>query len=944
MAQERVVQGTMLDNEGYPIPGVNILIKGTDKGIVTDLEGKYSFKAPLGSILIFSSIGYSTREVKVTESNSLPLNYDFKAPKLPERKSFEIIISDTGYVEGKGIARLGDNAAPFVLKSGGEPNYMNNRNSSPRIPVAYSIKYINPFWAKIFHGSAGKDGVYFIRDKSVIRNYTINFNSSFTIDEINRLPKLQNQYAQGLSIDGVEQFLGPESGEPFSWGPKISSLEFDGSAYPYDNSGFLVPRGTGNGNPSIAYNPYDFFRKGLTFDNSIKVSQITPASQMQLAFSRRYQQGIIPNSDLFRNNFQLRYLKNEGRVFNYKFLIAYTDGGGRLIGRGANIANIMSSVYRTPPTFDNSNGIPNKSTRNAERYLLRDGRQRNSSPGQTDNPFRLIETMPDTEKFKNFNSNLNLKYDIDRFNFDYTLGVERQNNDVIYGLPLNAAGALWGRSTERSQSANTINSILQPAFQDYFYNGFIKLNAAYHLKIEENTLDRTDHFNTERQDLSVEKYRTTQELKAQGIYKYRRIFQINLSSGSYFSSTAETGKSFLPGGGASFNFSELFYSNILTSGEIHANFVESVREAALIYNNWDFNSTSLPTAHYQSYYESSELFHHKDLELENLTKFETGLSLGFFHNSIKLEVNYFNNLTKNSIVPVLEDEKFKLKNIADIVNKGVEGSIGYSTNGEFLWHTKLHFTLSRPFVKKLHTDQEKIALAGFSNISTSLVEGQPVGIIYGSRYLRNEFGQLIIGEEGFPLVDPLTGPIGNPNPDWIAGVSNDFTYKGFLFSFVVDIRKGGEIWNGTNNVLNYMGMSEETQEQRTIKNHIFEGVKEDGTPNDKAVDFANPGSGIENNRWVRYGFNGVDEEAIEDGSWIRLNEVKLSYSFPKDLIRHLKISDLNVSMFGRNLLLFTHYSGVDPASNMFGYRAGMGLDFFNSPGTRSYGMSLNIKI
>ena len=110
------------------------------------------------------------------------------------------------------------------------------------------------------------------------------------------------------------------------------------------------------------------------------------------------------------------------------------------------------------------------------------------------------------------------------------------------------------------------------------------------------------------------------------------------------------------------------------------------------------------------------------------------------------------------------------------------------------------------------------------------------------------------------------------------------------------------------------------------------------------VDLANPARGLEENYWVRYGLGGVAEQAIQDGSWIRLNEVKMTYRFRKPLHRLLPKAEVHLSLIGKNLLLFTPYSGVDPTATLFGYESGMGLDFFNVPNTRSYGLSLSVKL
>ena len=192
------------------------------------------------------------------------------------------------------------------------------------------------------------------------------------------------------------------------------------------------------------------------------------------------------------------------------------------------------------------------------------------------------------------------------------------------------------------------------------------------------------------------------------------------------------------------------------------------------------------------------------------------------------------------------------------------------------------------------------------------------------------------------MVDPENGIIGNPNPDWTANFDNKIRWRGFTLKFLINIKKGGQIWNGTKNTLDYYGMSKNSGGLRNIYNYVFDGVDINGNENTIAVDFANPANPIEENRWVRYGKHGVAEDAIEDASWIRLSELSLNYDFSNNLIRKLKINKIGITFFAKNLFLFTNYSSIDPDTYLPGTTNGAGLDYFNLPNTRSYGMALKI--
>ena len=207
---------------------------------------------------------------------------------------------------------------------------------------------------------------------------------------------------------------------------------------------------------------------------------------------------------------------------------------------------------------------------------------------------------------------------------------------------------------------------------------------------------------------------------------------------------------------------------------------------------------------------------------------------------------------------------------------------------------------------------------------------------------------MIIGDDGWPLADSNSGILGDPNPDWLLGWKNSFSWKGFSLSGLLDIRKGGDMWNGTVAIMNYWGIGIETELDREVKGYVFDGVRNTGTSeepvweqNNIPVDFADPQKGLSSYKWVRYGF-GFSENEIEDASWIRLREVAISYSFPQFLLSKMRLENLSVSLIGRNLFLHTSYTGIDPEANLTGVTNGFGLEYFGIPNTKSY--SINIRL
>jgi hypothetical protein len=310
--------------------------------------------------------------------------------------------------------------------------------------------------------------------------------------------------------------------------------------------------------------------------------------------------------------------------------------------------------------------------------------------------------------------------------------------------------------------------------------------------------------------------------------------------------------------------------------------------------------------------------------------------------SLTMDFVYFNNYTEDFVVPVSAAGNFHLKNAATIKNYGSTISLDYyhSIPNGYLT-TQLRWTKSYSRALDVYSG-DQVPLAGFSSIRTVLAAGEPVGAIYGTTYSRNSDGKIIIGADGFPIEDLQLTKIGDPIPDWVLGWSVQLNTRGFGASFLFDFKRGGDVWNGTQAALDYLGRSATTGNLRHVSWYVFDGVNENNLPNTIPVSFADPEQPLTSNRWVRYDWDGVGEDYIEDGSWIRLSEVNLSYTVRRPGDK--KIKEVRFNVVGRNLFLITPYSGVDPSSTLFGYPAGSALDLFNMPSIRSYNFQVTVKI
>jgi hypothetical protein len=944
IAQERIVSGTLRDETGSPLPGVNILLKGTTKGTTTDAEGRYSIKVPLGSTLIFSFIGFATQEMRVTEGNSDPIDAKKNQPQPAISQKNTLKPSTSKFNQNKrGIAILDDNA----------PGYQNLNNKSPDIRVGFGqinrIRYLSPKQAYQKYGNAGRNGMYVLHSQNYSFQpsaWQINFNTAITLDVVNKLPQLQSAFAQGRPVNNQETWQSAESQEIFSWGPKISNLEFDGSVFDYDKNGRLVAKGYGNGVSAHVYNPYHFFQKGITTSQSVSVSKTIKAFYFNTSISSQQQQSVIPGQSSQRETAFFKIKSSNSSKIKTNFSVNYVASRSYLPVQGSGLMYLMASVFTTPTTFDNANGLSAKNAlHNSSSYLLNGGNVRNFAFGKAANPFGLANRMPDHEKSKKAIAYLNTDWYSQHFSLKNNIGADWQSLEYVYGLPVLSAGFLEGRQTNRINNNLDFNDDFSVSYEKNNADNLnFKINAIYNLLFQNRKLDRKDYKGSDIwQNIVFSGNRLVQEPKITVNFVYDNTLTLTAGNQGYFSSTLPSGKFFLPHLGLAFSSERIIQDDF--SAKLRSSFSKNIQEAPLLYRKWNYNATSLPVSQYTSYFENQELIFTQGISPERITKMDAGLELNLFRNKMTLIADLYHNTTTDALVPVWNGNSFTLQNAATLLTKGFEATFMYYTGNynNLHWNVALNFSRIRPEVKSLVNGANRLPVAGFADASLNLVPGQPYGLIYGTTFLRNEAGQKIIGTDGFPLVNQTPQAIGNPNPDWTAGLTNTFSWKNLEWSFVCDFRKGGVIWNGTHQALSYLGLSKNTETERNIRNYIYEGVKTDGSVNGTPVDFANPANGLSGNRWVKYGIAGVGEEAIEKGGWIRLNELKLTYNFKK--LPYLSSqSRLSVSFLAKNLLLITPYSGTDPANTLWGYDAANGLDFFNAPATRSYGFLLNFKI
>ena len=283
-------------------------------------------------------------------------------------------------------------------------------------------------------------------------------------------------------------------------------------------------------------------------------------------------------------------------------------------------------------------------------------------------------------------------------------------------------------------------------------------------------------------------------------------------------------------------------------------------------------------------------------------------------------------------------------------SKGVEVVLSGSPvqKKDWQWNTYVNFSTIKNIVEKLGPNVDMLVLGGtdpwsFIEPIVGAREGDDYMSLYGYDWLRDDDGNVIINDDpsspdyGFPIADMNTlVRAGKTTPDWILGWGNTLKWKNLTFSFLLDVKQGGMMFNGTKGNMYYYGTHGDQEDREPGDLVIFEGVKEsDGSTNDiqvvKDIDWYTRGGSTKTGPSVPF---------IENSSWIRLREIMLSYRLDQKVLANSFVKSLELYLSAKNLWLSTEYTGIDPETSLNGSTNAQGIDYYNVPGTRAYTIGL----
>lgn len=757
------------------------------------------------------------------------------------------------------------------------------------------------------------------------------FTSAIAVKSINAMPALQNQYAQGQSVGGVPTWLGPQTGEVFSYGPLVQSLEYDGQPYAFDVNGRLVGSGLGNGASAIAYDN-GIFQNGFLHSQSltIRVSQGSTYGNKRWNVALKAGTGregtVIRDNVNSSNNLSVNFETVMNKVSvagGYSIFHSRFDNENR----GGFLNRVYQNSLLTPITFDNRQGS-----------LISSGIQR-SYGFNTDNPYFLLGDNGHFSKNTQQTGNLSAKLKIN----DLTIGASStlEANDLLSDESLKIGTAFFNNGFPLTREKNDSRLLLDGYANIIirYWEGYFRSNAKVgytRTQAETDILYRPlnsayDYDRSVNEFLFV--YQTT--------YDRRGIRAVlNVGNKSYRSSTFTKGAYFLPSIDGSFELTNIFkYANLPL--KIAATYNEFYTEPspAISYSYYALTQLRPETAYgFLPITEAkgfAQLQPVKNREFTSKLEFSSSYFLQFV-------ASYFLRNSSNEVFPVNEGANIALKNLADVRFKGFELELIQRTK----WSRYFNLSHALSFykwtnkVKSIASGYAYTPIAGFSNINKALVEGHPVGVLVGNSYLKDQNGNTVIGNDGFPLVNSTPSVIGNPIPDFTIKLSQNLSFKErFSISIDWEYKKGGDVWNGTRALLDYYGRSEGSAITRNTTGYIFDGVNTSGQVNTIPVSFYDPSLPIAQSKWVRYGPSGVASDYIEKADALRLRNVAVTYSIPvKKIAQRIRIT-----AYARNFVIWTAYQGADPDQLLYDQANAQGLDFFNLPSTKTFGLNVSFQ-
>jgi TonB-linked SusC/RagA family outer membrane protein len=1046
-AQSRVVTGTVIDDTASPIPGANVLVKGTTKGTVTDLDGKFTIElAANETTLVVSYVGFDKVEMNVQnqsnvqirlresiqlnevvitaagiERNTNTLGYSvstLQSDKLSQINEPDPVRALTGKIAGvsiqgsggvaggatnitiRGNSSLGNNNQPlFVVdgvpfdnstfESGGTRQTQSAQSTSSRAfdidpNNIESLTVLKGAAASALYGSRAANGAIIITTKSGSRKgrkgMEVTYNTSYSNEQLSGIPDFQDKYGQGTNGDYRPGVFG-SYGTPYTSRPTIP--------HPLAQAQNLInvfPQFyQANGQPiEVPYRSYmkenveNFFRNGNLFENSIMVNTGNDKTNLTAGATRTMNDGVVPGNGITRTSFNVGANAKLDNGFFVRATLNYvkTNQTSPPIGGSG---SIMGNLLFMPNSYDLT-GYPFENPITGANLYYR----------ALDNPYWSVKHSPSTSEVdRNFGSFVIGKEVTPWLTIQNTFGFNSFTDNRVAvlgkGSSVYANGTINTDNIYREELDNVLLATISTKI-----NEDISVRAILGNNINQRTTRRSafsgdgiivqglnDIRNTTT--ITLGDLPNNQAYVQQRFYAffgdltfdYKSFASLNFVARNDVSSTLpQENRSYLYGGvNGSVIFTEALKldSRILNFGSIRAGYTKVGNEASPYQTVNVFNSNasfggigspfSNPTNSGVSTQTLSNTLANSGLRPEFITEFEVGTELSFFQSLFSFDVTYYDKKSTSQIFVVNSAPSSgfttRVINLGETNNRGIE--IGLTAN-PLISDRGLNWSINANFTRNRNTVVDLGEFAQLTFGGNVHIAGQPFGQIFGSRFARDDEGNILVNPvTAKPIIANTNGPIGNPLPDFRAGLSNTLSFRGLTLDFLFDWTQGGQILSSTIGETFARGVLRDTEDRESFR--VGTGVLGNINTGQPLLDES--GNKIPNNTALNYndyffgsGFGPsgpsagwVNESAIFDATVVRLREVSLGYAIPRNLLGKTPFGSAFISVSGRNLWYLAPNTPramrYDPEVSTAGAN-NLGYDLLGVPPTKRYGVNVRV--
>lgn len=1058
-AQVTTVRGIVTTEEdGEPVIGASVIVKGTSLGTVTDVNGRFELSGlpPSATRLLISYISLMAKEVAIAPQVSVTLKSDthlldevvvtalgisrekkalgytaqeVKQNALVQGKDNNLLNSLSGKIAGVritntqgdvGSSRIvirgetsiaGENQPLFIVDGIPVDNSQLNARSSGR-DFKNAIADLNPEDIKTLtvlkgpnaaalYGARAAHGAIVITTKGGDKRQKgigITLHSSTQVSFVATLPEFQNLFGQGAGgrfsyVDG--KGAGVNDGVDESWGPRLDIglliPQFDS---PLDADGNRVAT------PWVSHpnNVRDYFRMGISTNNGISVARGDDKYQFRVGYNYEKQVSIVPDAGTNKTNISL----------NTDYHLAKWI----VVGATANYIVYTAPSLPGSATPSGSNVRSNSPMlqflwfgRQVDTNSLKADYTRNWNSSYYDNPFWSASYNTQSQERHRLIGDLHAEFRLtDGLNVRFRTSTDwyndRRKSKVKWGSA--GAGSPYGSYAEDAYTVKENNTeVLATYIKQLNKNwgidallGFNVRNKQYENNYQAAPrLAVADLYTLTNSRDPLTSSNDFYRLRQYGLYgsiqlDYRRWAFLNITGRNDWSSTlpVDNNSYFYPSVTASVLLSEAFgwrskavnYLKIRGGWSQVGADANPYQLATVFTSETAFNGNPLQS--------SSTIGMNSNLKPENTSSIEAGFEAAFWDNRLYLDFTYYKTDSRNQILKLATTAASgytsQVRNAGHIRNRGYEiqlGAVPIQTSKGFRWNLDLNYGANSSKVVKLDDEGLITSYQLYSSgIQILASVGEAYGTLFGTSYVRDANGNVVVDANGLPKISTTNKTLGKFTPDWTGGISNTFSYRSLSLSFLIDASVGGSIFSNTNKTGKYTGVLANTlsgrdaehgglwyytdamgnnvrlsespsysvssdglyyaqvngQSTRVYQDGIMvEGVTESGSKNEEVVSAEK----------YYHRIYSIAEANVYDASYVKLREVALSYRLPRLWTQKLHLQEASVTLTGRNLwTIYKSVPNIDPESALTTGNA-QGVEAYSLPTTRSFGVNLSVK-